>query len=97
MRIASVREKCSEVIIFKIGKYNLSHVIKTKLLGAAIIIASSFGANIFPAINGQLIEDYPMTLMYLTASTIILCSMIFMSTVFIGGKIRLERRQVVQV
>jgi len=34
-----------------------------------------------------------MTLMYLTASTIILCSTMFMLAIFIGGKIRHEKEQ----
>ena len=56
-------------------------------------IASSVGADVFPVISGQFMEDYPMTLMYLTASTIILCSTMFLSAIFIGGKIRHEKEQ----
>ena len=50
-------------------------------------IASSIGADVFPVVSGQLMEDYPMTLMYLTTITIISCSILFMLAIFIGGKI----------
>ena len=46
-------------------------------------IASSIGADVFPVVSGQLMEDYPMTTV-----TIILCSILFMLAIFIGGKIK---------
>ena len=50
-------------------------------------IASSIGADVFPVVSGQLMESYPMTMIYLTTVTIILCSILFMLAIFIGGKI----------
>ena len=56
-------------------------------IGAAMSIASSIGADVFPVVSGQLMESYPMTMIYLTTVTIILCSILFMLAIFIGGKI----------
>ena len=50
-------------------------------------IAGQLGANIFPILSGQLLEDNPMILMYLTAATIFLYSILFFVTVFIGKKV----------
>ena len=61
-------------------------------VGAAMTIASSIGADVFPVVSGQLMEDYPMTLMYLTTITIISCSILFMLAIFIGGKITHENK-----
>ncbi len=55
-------------------------------------IASSIGADVFPVVSGQLMEDYPMTLMYLTTITVISCSILFMLAIFIGGKITQENK-----
>ena len=54
-------------------------------------IASSIGADVFPIISGQLMEEYPMTLMYQTATTIISCTLMFVMAIFIGRKIILEK------
>ena len=56
-------------------------------VGAAMTIASSIGTKVFPIVSGQLMEHYPMTLMYSTTITIISCSILFMLAIFIGGKI----------
>ena len=56
-------------------------------VGAAMTIASFIGTKVFPIISGQLMEHYPMTLMYSTTITIISCSILFMLAIFIGGKI----------
>ena len=50
-------------------------------------IAGQLGANVFPILSGQLLEDNPMILMYLTATTIFLYSILFFVTVFIGKKV----------
>ena len=50
-------------------------------------IAGSFGMKVVPIVSGQLMEHYPMTLMYSTTITIISCSILFMLAIFIGGKI----------
>ena len=60
-----------------------------------MIIASSIGADVFPVVSGQLMEDYPMTLMYLTTTTIISCSILFMFAIFIGGKITHENKSTI--
>ena len=54
-------------------------------------IASSIGADVFPVVSGQLMEDYPMTMMYLTAITIISCSFMFALAIFVGKKINIEK------
>ena len=61
-------------------------------VGAAMTIASSIGMKVFPIISGQLMEHYPMTLMYSTTITIISCSILFMLAIFIGGKITQENK-----
>ena len=48
-------------------------------------IASSIGADVFPVVSGQLMEDYPMTMMYLTAITIISCSFMFALAIFVAA------------
>ena len=58
-------------------------------------IASSVGADVFPVVTGQLMEDYPMILMYSTTTTVISCSVSFLLAVFIGGKIRHENKSTV--
>ena len=55
--------------------------------GAAMTIASNIGTKVFPIVSGQLMEHYPMTLMYSTTITIISCSILFILAIFIGGKI----------
>ena len=55
-------------------------------------IASSIGANVFPVTSGQLIDDFPMILMYLLAATIGLYSMTFLLAIFVGGKIKSEKQ-----
>merc|ERR1712062_706838 len=59
-----------------------SHMKVTNAIGAAICVSSSVGAAVFPRIAGQLMEDYPMTLMYLTTASIILASLMFISSIF---------------
>ena len=59
----------------------------TNRIGAALSIGSSIGADVFPVIGGQLIEKYPMTFMYLTAITMVSCSVMFLLAIFIGNKI----------
>ena len=54
-------------------------------------IASSIGADVFPVVSGQLMEDYPMTMMYLTANTIISRSFMFALAIFVGKKINIEK------
>ena len=46
-------------------------------------IATCIGANVLPVVSGQLMEDYPMTMMYLTAITIISCSFMFSLAIFL--------------
>ena len=60
-----------------------------------MIIASSTGIKVFPIISGQLMEHYPMTLMYSTTITIISCSILFMLAIFIGGKITHENKSTI--
>ena len=60
-----------------------------------MIIASSTGIKVFPIISGQLMEHYPMTLMYSTIITIISCSILFMLAIFIGGKITNENKSTI--
>ena len=64
-----------------------SFVTITNRIGAAMTVASSIGADLFPVISGQLLEKYPMTLMYITCGTIIFTSLMFVLAVFIGSKI----------
>ena len=54
------------------------------------MIAGSVGANITPVINGQFIVDSPMILMYLTLTTVSLCTITFLVTIFVGKKIPTE-------
>jgi len=72
-----------------------SHMKITNRIGAAMTIASSIGADVFPVVSGQLMEDYPMILMYLTTITIISCSILFMLAIFIGGKITHENKSTI--
>ena len=62
------------------------------IVGSAMSIASSIGANVFPVTSGQLIDDFPMILMYLLAATIGLYSMTFLLAIFVGGKIKSEKQ-----
>ena len=56
-------------------------------IGSAMTIASCIGANIFPILSGQLLEDNPMILMYLMAATIFLYSLMFLLAIFIGREV----------
>ena len=57
-------------------------------LGATVAVASCIGAAVFPTVIGQLMEGHPMTFMYLTMTTITLCSIMFVSAIYIGKRIR---------
>lgn len=62
------------------------HVKVTNKIGAALSIASSMGADVFPVIGGQLIETFPMSLMYSTCLTTIFCFIMFTAAVMIGKR-----------
>ena len=64
-------------------------------VGAAMTIASNIGTKVFPIVSGQLMEHYPMTLMYSTTITIISCSILFILAIFIGGKITHENKSTI--
>lgn len=67
----------------------------TNRIQACASVASSIGADVFPIILGQLIADHPMTLMYITFATLVLCFGMFMSAFMVGKHIR-KRAELVQ-
>jgi len=49
----------------------------TNKVGSVFVIASSAGADVFPVLVGQLVETWPMALMYLTLSIVCSCVLMF--------------------
>ena len=80
--------------IFATGLLWLESYVKiTNRIGAAMSTANLLGNQVFPIIGGQLIEQYPMTVMYLISIATLLCALIFVLAIFIGKKIKHDFRK----
>lgn len=61
-----------------------------------MIVSSSLGAALIPMLAGQFMEEYPLMLMYLTTTTIFCGSIMFIASIFIGEKIKTERKLLIE-
>lgn len=78
--------------IFATGLLWLESRVKiTNQIGAAMTVAATIGASLFPILEGQFLEMYPMTLMYVTCGTVIFSSLMFVFALFIGRKVELTK------
>jgi hypothetical protein len=53
------------------------HMTVTARIGSAFTVASSAGADVFPLLVGQLVEDHPAGFLHLTASVWAGCVIVF--------------------
>ena len=53
------------------------HITVTGRIVSAMIISGSVGADLFPIILGQFMAKFPMILMYLQVSVVLMCILLF--------------------
>ena len=61
-------------------------------IGSAMLICGNIAVNVIPIVIGQLIEDHPLVLMYILASTTISYSLLFVVAIFTGRNIEQKLR-----
>ena len=88
LKIASGVLGFGTAAIYATGLLWLEQYMKiTNRIGAFMSVAACIGSNVFPLMMGQLVEDVPMIIMYLTFATIAVCSINFVIALFVGWKL----------